>query len=387
MQKIWLLYFGRLEREKWFDAILQMIEIFAKEKKELPFELFVFGDGTYAEELKILTTKHKEIHYFGRQDRATIKRYVINCQYYLMPSTFLETFGLTALTAIARWLPVIGFAKGGLAPFITPELDLTLEYGHTTAEKLHSLIQKIINPQYKISKLDLKMSDYSLDTRKSNFTSLAGSDVKKILLVSDFKNRIWGIESYILDTADILKSMGYEIEIFGSTLPFGLRGKLMKYLWILLAICNDRQGTRLLFKLKKFQPDLIRYHSVLRHLGWESLWMSKFSPAKKWMMYHDFGYVHPFPHELTHVHQIKTPFTLKHFLQSAKTKNPVKRLAVLFKYCSVALIKNQLKKRIDLHLVPSEFMIDIMQKSYKISKDHGPAELGKIKAFPHFVQE
>jgi len=105
------------------------------------------------------------------------------------------------------------------------------------------------------------------------------------------------------------------------------------------------------------------------------------------MMYHDFGYVHPFPHALTHVHQIKTPFALRHFLQSANTRNPLKLLAVLFKYCSIALIKNQLKKRIDLHLVPSEFMVDIIHKSYHISPDHGPAELGKIQAFPHFVQE
>jgi len=43
---------------------------------ELPFELFVFGDGTYADELKNLTTKHKEIHYFGWQNLETIKRYI-----------------------------------------------------------------------------------------------------------------------------------------------------------------------------------------------------------------------------------------------------------------------------------------------------------------------
>jgi len=154
----------------------------------------------------------------------------------------------------------------------------------------------------------------------------------------------------------------------------------MKYAGMFAAILNDRQGTRLLFKMRNFKPDLIRYHSVLRNLGWESLRMSKFSPAKKWMMYHDFGYVHPFPHALTHVHQIKHPFTLKHFLQSANTKNPVKLLAVLFKYCSLVLIKKQLKKRIDMHLVPSEFMTDIIHKSYKIPLD-------KIQAFPHFVQD
>jgi len=384
MWKLGLLYFGRLEREKWFDAILQMIEMFGKEKKELPFEIFVFGDGSYADQLKSLTLTHKEVHYFGRQNLQTIKRYIPNCQYCLMPSTFLETFGLTALTALSRGLPVIGFAKGGLAPFVAPELDLTLEYGRNDAEKLFHLIKKLQNAP--LTKGVAKRGDlYSVQIRKEKFKTLAGPDVKKILLVSDFKNRIWWIESYILDAKDILESMGYQVELFGSKLPSWLRGKLMKYLGMLIAICNDRQWLRLFFKLRKYKftrwggPDLIRYHSVLRHLGWESIRWSQFFPAKKRMMYHDFGYVHPFPHALTHVHQIKTPFTLKHFLQSANTRNPLKLLAVLFKYCSVALIKNQLKKRIDLHLVPSEFMTDIIHKSYKISPD-------KIKAFPHFIQ-
>jgi hypothetical protein len=153
----------------------------------------------------------------------------------------------------------------------------------------------------------------------------------------------------------------------------------MKYVGMFIALFNDPQAWRLFFLIRKFKPELIRYHSVLRHLGWESLRAAKYCDAKKRMMYHDFGYVHPFPHALTHVHQIKTPFTLKHFMQSAKTKNPLKLLAVLFKYRSVRCIKYQLKRRIDLHLVPSEFMVDIIHKSYKISPD-------KIKAFPHFVQ-
>ncbi|MBU0626018.1 hypothetical protein KKG31_05220 [Patescibacteria group bacterium] len=146
------------------------------------------------------------------------------------------------------------------------------------------------------------------------------------------------------------------------------------------AICNDRQAFRLKATIKKYKPDLIRYHSILRHLGRSSLWASKNLSAQKWMMYHDFGYVHPFPHALTDVHQIKTPLTLKHFIQSANTRNPLKILAVIFKFFSVKLIKKQLKKHVDIHLVPSEFMTDIIHKSYKISPE-------KIKVFSHFVQE
>ena len=61
-------------------------------KGELPFSLFVFGKGCYEEELLELAGKTKNIHFFGWKTLPEIKRYVENCQYCLMPSTFLETF-------------------------------------------------------------------------------------------------------------------------------------------------------------------------------------------------------------------------------------------------------------------------------------------------------
>ena len=39
-----------------------------------------------------------------------------------------------------------------------------------------------------------------------------------------------------------------------------------------------------------------------------------------------------------------------------------------------------LKKSIDLHLVPSAFMEKIVRESYQIPE-------GKVKSFPHFVQQ
>ena len=43
MRKVGLLYLGRLEKEKGFDLILDMVE---KYEKELPFELYIFGKGS-----------------------------------------------------------------------------------------------------------------------------------------------------------------------------------------------------------------------------------------------------------------------------------------------------------------------------------------------------
>lgn len=143
---------------------------------------------------------------------------------------------------------------------------------------------------------------------------------------------------------------------------------------------NFWESMKLKRKIKKMKPDLIRYNSVMRYLGRAPLRISKNSPAKKWMMFHDLTYFYPFPSQLTHENQIKTPFTLKHFLGSYPTKNPLKKLAIIGKYLSLCLIKKQLQKRMDTFLVPSDFMKDIVHKSYKIDNE-------KIKVFPHFIQE
>ena len=61
MRKVGLLYLGRLEKEKGFDLILNMVE---KYEKELPFELYVFGKGSRETKLLELQKKYKQIHFF-----------------------------------------------------------------------------------------------------------------------------------------------------------------------------------------------------------------------------------------------------------------------------------------------------------------------------------
>jgi hypothetical protein len=47
------------------------------------------------------------------------------------------------------------------------------------------------------------------------------------------------------------------------------------------------------------------------------------------MMYHDFGYFFPFPNKLYETNQIKYPLSLKNYVQSAQTKNPIKILFII----------------------------------------------------------
>lgn len=377
-----LLYFWRLEKEKWFDAIIEMIEMFIENNITLPFEIFVFGSGSGEKKIVKLAGMVKNIHFFWRQDLETIKRYVSNCDYCLMPSECLESFGLSALTAMKLWIPPIWYARWWLKKFIDPALNLTHQLWTTTGQKLYHLVKKLINKNgITLQKFDSSMFQYyTKENRVVRFHALAGKNVKKILIVSDFINKIGGIETYINDVKDLLEPHGYEIELYGWKLPSGIMGKVAKYIGIVTWLGNFRETIKLQRKIKEMQPDLIRYHSVMRYFGRAPIRASKNSPAKKRMMFHDLGYFYPFPSEINHEDKIKTPFSLKKFLDSYPTSNPLKILAIIGKYISLSLIKDQLKKRVDTFLVPSEFMKDIVHKSYKINNEN-------IKVFPHFIQE
>lgn len=371
-----LLYFGRLEKEKGFDAIIELIEQYEEIWEEVPFSLFVFGSGSREKKIQELSAKHPNIHFFWRQDITTIKRYIPNCQYCLIPSECLESFGLSALNALQRWLAPIGYARGGLKNFIEHDLDLTHQLGHTTGQKLYSLIHKLhtihVEPEL--------VHEYTKDRWLIRFHALAGKDVKKILIVSDFTNRIGGIETYITDVKDILEPHGYEVELFGIKAPRGIFGKLMKYLGIATSLVNFWEAIRLYKKVKNTHPDLVRYNSTMRYLWWIPIRAIRNSKAKKWMMFHDLGYFAPFPSALKNENQINTPLTLRHFIDSQPTANPIENLAIIGKYTTLWLLKKRLKRTVDTFLVPSEFMQDIVHTSYKIKNE-------KIKVFPHFIQD
>ena len=97
-------------------------------------------------------------------------------------------------------------------------------------------------------------------------------------------------------------------------------------------------------------------------------------------MYHDLGYFHPYPSQVTQEDMVQTPLTLRNFIKSANTKNPLKILTIIYKYWSVTLLKKRLVKTIDMHLVPSQFMEKIVCESYELPDK-------KIKTLSHFIQK
>lgn len=68
------------------------------------------------------STEVQKIYFFGWQSQEVIREVLGTSHFSLMPSRFLETFGLSALESLSEGVPVIGFRKGGLVPFIHENL-------------------------------------------------------------------------------------------------------------------------------------------------------------------------------------------------------------------------------------------------------------------------
>lgn len=84
-----------------------MLEDFLCRYDALPFVITIFGSGKYEKKIKSLDYRDKNIHYYGFQSLDVIKQHAKHSHYILMPSLFLETFGLSALNALSRGIPVI----------------------------------------------------------------------------------------------------------------------------------------------------------------------------------------------------------------------------------------------------------------------------------------
>lgn len=358
---IQLLYFGRLDTEKWLPAILAMVSYFADTKNQtLPFVLHIFGSGEYEQKVLEFAEQFPEhIIYYGFQPLEHVKKIADQCDYCLMPSLFLETFWLSAVNALSRWLPVIGYQKGWLSPFVLDTYNLSSNPGSPDVQ-LITMIEKLLqqwwhNDSHTCTKI---AETYNTKHRIEQCKKIIAPETKKILLVTDFASKLGGIETYIYDVASLLQENGYSVEIV-----WGRWWKtwVSRIFSMLFSVCNITFTRRLQRKIQQFQPDLIRCHSVLRNVWWFPLYIINTSTANKRMMYHDFWYFHPFPRTVTTETQIPSSLTWKDF--SGSINNPVKKIFVRGKWILLQLLQKQLKK-FDVHLVPSDFMKKYVEHNY-----------------------
>ncbi len=105
--------------------VADTIRILEKVKKEIPAKLVLVGDGPDRSECERLAREleiHKDVIFLGKQDGLAE---ILNAaDIFLMPSQS-ESFGLSALEAMACGVPVVSSSVGGL-----PELNIHNETGY-----------------------------------------------------------------------------------------------------------------------------------------------------------------------------------------------------------------------------------------------------------------
>ena len=105
--------------------VIDTIKILDKVKKEIPAKLLFVVDGPDRSECERLTRElnlQKDVIFLGKQDGLT--EILNSADLFLMPSQS-ESFGLSALEAMACGIPVVSSSVGGL-----PELNIHNETGY-----------------------------------------------------------------------------------------------------------------------------------------------------------------------------------------------------------------------------------------------------------------
>lgn len=220
-----------------------------------------------------------------------------------MPSRFLETFGLSALESLSEGVPVIGFRKGGLIPFIPKELSISFSgFEETDMEALSDTIVRVSEKYSSFSSLvneggsdwdtlsheSRRIADgYTEGRWMDQVREIFPKDAKKILLASDYTTLLGGIETHVQTIAKVLRQHGYEVEIFGWNLPKGKWTKAFRILGLPYSFCNIASALGIRRRIREFRPDVIWFHSVSRFLGPLVIREANHSDIFSMITYHD----------------------------------------------------------------------------------------------------
>ena len=201
--------------------------------------------------------------------------------------------------------------------------------------------------------------------------------MSKILFVSDYITNIWGIENYIHNTAKLFTDNGDEVSFLWLDTKL-TKNKRFRQLLLPVTALNIYIWLRLLYIYITQKPDIIYFHSITRFVWRFPVWISGFLPVQKLMMYHDLWFVSPYPSDIYDITKLPKSRNWSEFLESnysdnlyidqkwsaSKIKYIYTKGIIWLKFFSISLWRFFAIRNIDKHLIPSSFMIDILQNRW-----------------------
>lgn len=324
----------------------------------------IIGSGHYEWELKTLSDKYiGKVILYGQRPRDFIVSHMPKMDLSIIPSIFIETFGLVALEALMQNVPVCGFKKWWLSPFIEDSLAIDENDPSNSLLQILDHIMKYGFP--KKPSLDL----YSITLWREEL-KLVVWDAKKILIINDYLAKVWWAEIYIALLKEELLALGKEIRIIGY---YGSAQKWKRILLWAISPISFWHKRWIEKEIQEFNPDIIWMHNVERFIWpWGVLATTK-SWKKTIITHHDLGLVTARPSRITHENQIPKKLSFKEFLEWSNS--PIESLARIGKYVTLIFFWKHLKY-IDLHLVPSDFMRESFEKFWA----------KQVEVFPHSIR-
>lgn len=337
---IHITYIGRLVPEKGIELVIDCIKKGRETEKNIIWH--ICWDGAYMSQLRELTKYEKsDIEIYGHIDRQKIDRVLAMTDLVLMPSLFLETFGLVALDTLIRWVPVCGFARGWLTDFVHPALVLDPD------RAVDSFFQIIDTGLFPL----LDVSDFAWDHWIDRLTELTRW-YHRILLVSDYIERVGWAEQYVSDLSIALEHLGKRVDIYG----YGGNPTRLTRIWLMYtAPFAFWRGIALSKKIKQYEGDLIWIHGVLRYIWPHGVRSIAQWDGRKYITHHDLALITARPSQVYSERDIAVSPWLGDWVSRSRP-SILSIVALTAKWLSVSWIWYHLNSTPITHILPSHWM-------------------------------
>lgn len=285
----------------------------------------------------------------------------------------MESFWMSALEALAAWVPVIGPKHWWLQQLISSQFDTTTIWLYACVE---SSIKNYLSEEHR-KEMKIAHQTAAHFTREKWREKIQHlGDTSTVFLISDYIARVWGIESMLYNTKHVLENHGSQVYMYGWKLQKAKKTPLLRKIWLMSTAYNRRQYLSIALGQKQHKPTVIWLHSVNRYLWWLPISALKKNPSVQVRCsIHDMGMFHPFGAQVTLLDDIPAS-SIWGFMSISN--NPIKKLLIALKYLNVLFVKKQLIKKVDIWFVPSPFLVDLLHQKRGIP-------LRKIIVLPHFI--
>lgn len=162
------LFVGRLSAEKGVDVALKALEYLVYAKGFQHIKLRIVGDGPAVDSLRLMTRQlHLEEHveFTGKVEHSLLKMHYQSAVALLVPSLWLEAFGLINMEAMRNGTPVIGSQIGGI-----PDIVKHGRTGFLFSPGDHENLAKCMERLYGRVAISKKLGRQGRDFARMNFS-------------------------------------------------------------------------------------------------------------------------------------------------------------------------------------------------------------------------